>query len=219
MNKDLFKTQWKLLANNKQLTAWHFIERAILIAMSAKNLRNVPGEDIVASILQKNFTPNLRGGSKYPSIEQFVKRANSKWFKLTHILNLPVETILDEKEQQEFMSYARHLRVDKLGRKYVYYFTTQEGLTTEQQGVQGAHVAFVRGQYLKDMRVEPHHTYFQWIGVKDEKELIEVSQNHPGQPFVTFRESDLENRLTGLAFHPILWNKRDEFLHYELLTH
>lgn len=230
MNIETIKAQWALLASKKLLTSRFFIERAILIGMSAKNAKNVPVEDIITGILQKSFSritnrnKLANGQVAYGQILQYTKMAQNtsfEYFKNHKILGLDQDQIFtNDDEKRIFWNYAKNLRVDKLGRQYVYYFTAQDGLTKEQQGVQSAHVMFVLGHTLHQngINVDPNHTYFQWIGAKGEKELKDIRVKHQ-HPSVTFRESDLGNQLTGVAFYPILWNKREEFLGYELLTH
>lgn len=224
MNKELFDTQWKLLANNKKLNSTHFIQRAIIKAMNAKNKTNMPLEDLVVILLQKHFTPTTNtvklanGANKYQAIENFIRYF--KWNK-SKILDLPIEKILDQDEFKLYETLATTIKVAKLHRRYVYYFTAQEGLTPEQQGVQSGHVLFALGAALgkANHNFDPNSVYFQWIGVKDQAELLSIIGKHKKLNYVTFKEPDLGNVLTSIAFYPILWNERDEFMEYNLLTH
>jgi|SRR5665213_155809 len=222
MNKEFFNTQWKILANNETLTSQNFIDRAIFIAMASKNKNNAPREDIILALLQKYFSPITNrnklnnGQTSYAHINY--ARRSIQYTKPTWILGLPYDKLLSEEEYKEFCSYIKNLSLEKMDRKYIYYFTTQEGLTPEQQGVQAGHVLFKLGTKL-GKKVDPDHTYFQWIGVKDDTELVGIINKHRLYPLETFRESDLGNRLTSVAFYPILWNKREDFLDYPLLTH
>lgn len=222
MNKELAMTQWKLLATNQHLTAGHFIDRAILMAMGAKNKKNVPLEDIIASILQKSFSPNYKNSDQYPVISKYKKYwANVSTFGKPQILGLPWDKLLTESEFKQFKALASSIRTDKLGRKYIYYFTIQDHLTPEQQGVQAGHALFALGTYLgrEDRNFNPKNVYFQWIGVKDESNLKAIAAKHANHRYVAFYEPDVGNMLTSIAFYPILWNKREDFLDYPLLTH
>lgn len=218
MNKELINTQWKLLANNKQLTATHFIDRAILKAMGAKNKKNAPLDDIIIAILQKSFS--VMGEKAIRYLNWYKSLYNNKYATTngTNILGIPCSSILTPEEYAQFISLASNLRIDKMHRKYVYYFTSQDGLTPEQQGVQAGHALFVLGTKLGP-KFNASQTYFQWIGVKTSDDLKEIIRKHVNHRFVPFYEPDLGNRLTSVAFYPILWNMREEFLDYPLLTH
>lgn len=219
MNRDLYNTQWKLQANQKKLTSTDFAFRALLIAVSAKNLKNVPREDIALTLLQRYFTPSKTDG--YATLKNILDRIPYYLFEHTKILGLKAETFITETEFKAIQAMAKNLNLEKLGRQYVYYFTRQDGLTPEQQGVQAGHALFKLGAKLgkQGKNFDPSEIYFQWIGVKTSQDLTEVSLNHLDHRCVEFYEPDLGNSLTSIAFEPILWNERDEFMEYDLLTH
>ena len=102
-------------------------------------------------------------------------------------------------------------------RKYVYYFTRQD-ITPVQQAIQAGHALFGLGTIV-DKKIDPDQTYFQWIGVKDGDELLEVIKIHNEDlACFYFQEPDLGNIITAVAFEPVLWNKRDKFMKYSLLN-
>jgi len=172
-----FKTIWKTLAADKKLWNIHFIQRAVLIAMNSKT--NVPKMDIVHGLLQKHYTPitnanKLANGSQAYSIIK-----NSAWYLqyCKTVLNVPMEEFFDSPEEEKlFKELIKGIDYRKLGRQYIYYFTTQEGLTAEQQGVQAGHVLFSLGVSLakRKLDINPNETYFQWIGVKTSKDLHDI---------------------------------------------
>ena len=82
--------------------------------------------------------------------------------------------------------------------------------------VQSAHVTFVMGAKI-DKKINPSNVYFQWIGVDTEKELYSIIGKHLGVRKEVFFEPDIGNKLTSVAFQPILWNKRQDFLEYPLM--
>lgn len=217
-----FKAIWKTLADKKQLTSMHFVQRAILIAMAAKS--NASKEDIVHSLLQKYFSPvtnknKLANGSvKYSGVrnlQYYLKYG-------TTVLNLPLDEVFETKEEiAEYKRLCAAINHNKLGRQYIYYFTTQEGLTAEQQGVQAGHVLFSLAYKLanENIVINPNETYFQWIGVKTDRELREIQKKYAHLGVQSFYEPDLNNKLTSIALKPILWNKRGDLMEYPLLTH
>lgn len=226
MNTELFYTQWKILANSRKLTAKHFCQRAIFIALSAKNNKNIPRDDIALILLQKYFTPTTNanklnnGETVYNDIDAFRKIQKYAVYATKTILDLPEENFFTPNEIYQYRELIKNINIDKLNRKYVYYFTTQD-ITPEQQGVQAGHALLKLGYVLgrNNKKLNPDKTFFQWIGVANEAELKKVMDTHNQLDYVIFRESDLNNQITSIAFHPILWNKRDEFQEYELLTH
>jgi hypothetical protein len=221
-----YKTIWKQLANEKKLTSEHFIQRAILIAMNCK--RNAPKEDIVHSLLQKYFTQTIN--------DTKLINGQHRWYRLYWTLSsmrflftrgkvniFDDPTLLDTiEEQKEFADLLKSIDLDKLNRHYVYYFTIQKDLSPEQQGVQAGHVLFKLGTEISLKEISPalsaDGVYFQWIGVEDTFELRKVMAKHKDIKFSTFFEPDV-GKMTSVAFQPILWNKRSEFLDYPLLVH
>lgn len=226
---DNFEIYWKELAKNKKLTAKHFIQRAILIALRAKG--NAPKEDIVHCLLQKYFSPitnnnKLENGRKpYDVISHELANINfGIIYNKDTILNEPIGNIIDTVEEYEkYKELINSINLDKLGRKYVYYFTVQNGLTPEQQGVQSGHALFVLADKLNKEKIkfDAKSTFFQWIGVSTENDLFKIINKHRKHKYCSFREPDMKNMLTSVAFYPILWNEREEFveMNYKLLTH
>lgn len=219
-----FNTIWKTLAAEKKLYNIHFIQRAILKAMNSKS--NFPKEDIIVALLQKHFTPITNKNKLANGSEAFSAIKNAmyylKWTK--HILGVKEEDFFDtEEEAKEYKRLLSSINMSKIGRKYVYYFTSQEGLTAEQQGVQAGHVLFSLGHSLakKNVKVNPNETYFQWIGIKTDKELVAIKRDlmKEGKAVHSFYEPDLQNKLTSIALEPILWNKRGKLVEYPLLSH
>lgn len=219
--KDFTKI-WKTLAASRKLTATNFVELAILKAVKSK--RNVSKEDIVHALLQKYFEPITQeiklsnGRREYDTVTRILTKL--KYSKT--ILGVAFTEIFESAEEEKlFFDLASAIRTEKLGRQYVYYFTMQEGLTPEQQGVQAGHALFCLGTKIakdRQSKIVPERVYFQWVGVKNEDELMSITKKHKHN-HVAFRESDLDNKVTSIAFYPVLWNKRDEFKDYSLLTH
>lgn len=218
-----FRTIWKALAANKQIEAHHYIQRAALIATSTK--RNVPKEDIFLILLDKYFTPltnknKLANGCvKYDSIRK------AKWF-----ITLPKRPILQEnsydffdteEEKRVYYDLLNNINVEKIDRKYIYYFTIQDILTPEQQGVQAAHALFALGARLgKTGKVaNAHETYFQWIGVRDSGTLYSIAKKYEHLDPEKFYEPDVGHKMTSIALPPIEWYKRGDLTEYALLTH
>ena len=224
MNLELIHKQWKIIASQGRLTARHYFQRAILIALAAKNTKNVPREDIALALLQKYFTPVTNanelanGRESYDTIKN-IQRALKWSAKNMDLIGASWSDLLTDEEWSIYFDMVKNIKFDRLGRKYLYYFTVQD-ISPEQQGVQAGHVLFKLGMILGNNKtIDPDHTYFQWIGVKDDSELVEVISNHQNLDYAIFQESDLGNRITSVAFVPVLWNERDEFVEYELLTH
>jgi len=234
-----FNKIWKTLAATKQLTPHNFVERALLIATKSKNNAS-PKEDIVVALLQKYFSPvtnanKLQNGyKKYHYVQSFSQFANSylkhsTLGKLTHsfesskgmfwcsILGANPSEIFDSEEEFEiYRTLALSIKDYKLGRKYVYYFTRQD-IPSVHQAVQAGHALFGLAK-LDKSKIDPSEVYFQWIGVEDEKKLYDVITTHKKHQYFAFYEPDLGNTLTSVAFSPILWNKRQEFTDYSLLS-
>lgn len=215
-----FNTIWKKFHDNKALESYHFVQRALLIAVRSK--RNDSKIDIVYGLLQKYFSPIvdvnklINGKGQWSAV---IEAANMARYSKT-ILGVAPEDIFEsadeEKMYDELLKELRSSKLDKLGRKYVYYFTSKEDLTPEQMAVQSAHVTLVTGHALGKTNIDPHGIYFQWIGVETEKDLKKVAQSHSHERRY-FHEPDIGNKLTSIAFHPVLWNKRQEFLEYPLM--
>lgn len=221
-----YKTLWKTLADTKAITAEHFVQLAIIKAMNSKS--NSSKEDIINGLLQKYFTPNTNknklanGCGRWNGLKIAIYKIHQTAKYHPEILGIPQNEFFDNStEAQTFYELMEDIRIDKLGRKYVYYFTVQTGLTPEQQGVQAGHALFVLGSTLQkeNIKFDPKETYFQWIGVPTEKDLREIIKKHGRNKLVRFTEPDLGNMLTSIAFYPLLWNKREEFKEYALLTH
>lgn len=219
MKYEIFETAFKDRANKKILTSVDFVIRAALKALKAKS--NMPKDDIFVALLQKHFSPKGNSKLKWQALEQAAKHVTFWYQNIDHVTKFKYnfrEIFENDEEFKEFHRLIKNIKYYKLGRKYVYYFTAQD-MTPEQQGVQAGHALFKLGTKLgKD--VNPDSIYFQWVGVKDSQELEEVYRKHYRKyASVVFYEPDLGNRLTAVAYHPILWNKREDFLDYPLLTH
>lgn len=219
-----FKAIWKQLAADKNITAQDFIQRAILTAVNSRS--NVPKEEILHALIQKYFTPItnntklLNGMTKYQAILAALQQL--KYHKM--ILNKKDLTeIFDTADEERlYDELLKKIDTKRLHRHYVYYFTIQDGLTPEQQGVQAGHALMALGHRLGTQKknVNPNEIYFQWIGVPNTSDLIKIRQKHSKDlGSVIFQEPDHGNIVTALAFEPVLWNKRRNFMDYKLLTH
>ena len=220
---DFKTTIWKQLAKDKAFKPEHFLQRAILTAIRSKT--NSPKEEIVYSLLAKYFTPitnknKLSNGSKrFSSLKKALW--SLAWSREKTILGVEPSKIFETPEEEtQYFDMLESIEPSRVNRKkYVYYFTIQEGLTPEQQGVQAGHALFALGVSLRNENIDPQSTYFQWIGVKNTSELLDISAKHPRIQHVKFSEPDMGNIITSIAFRPVFADKRREFLDYELLVH
>ena len=212
-----FRTMWKTLAKNNKLESYHYIQRAILIAMQSN--RNMPKEEIITILLDKYFTPIsnknklANGCKKYQAIKNASYLIGSK---NSLILGIPQEYFFDsEEEQKQYLELVKAIRVDKIDRKYLYYFTAQD-MSPEQQAVQAAHAILAIGARL-GKTINPHETYFQWIGVKDTSNLSWYAEKYKHLKPEKFFEPDQMNRMTSFALHPIPWYSRGDLIDLPLL--
>lgn len=211
-----FRIIWKQLAKDNKLKSHHYIQRAILIAM--QSTRNMSKEEIVTILLDKYFTPIsnknklANGCTKYQAI-------SSAYYELVYghyILDQKLEDFFEnEAEQKQYFELAKTLRIDKIDRKYVYYFTAQD-MSPEHQAVQAAHAAFALGSRL-GKTVNPHDTYFQWIGVKDKSNLSWLLEKYKHMNPEKFFEPDQGHSLTSFALPPIPWYARGDLVDLPLL--
>jgi hypothetical protein len=221
--KDFKNTIWKTLAANKNIKPVHFVQRAILIALASKS--NTPKVDVAMGLLAKYFSPITNknklanGQSRFGVIQPLLFEAQYS----NTILGVNIDDILETAEEKKaYIQLLKEIDTKRINRKtYVYYFTLQEGLTAEQQGVQAGHALFTLGAELAKKRVPLDHesVYFKWIGVKSEGELLSIPTKHPNVKYVKFNEPDLGNALTSIAFYPIQSGKTRDFLDYNLLSH
>lgn len=214
-----FKTIWKALADSKTITSANFVQLAALKAV--KSNTDTPKDEIFHALMQRYFieltntTKLTNGYTKYFGAERAVRQA----VYTKTVLGVHADEIFDSIEEEKmYRDLIRTFNSSILGRKYVYIFTAQKGLTAEQQGVQAAHAAFVLGSQI-DKKINPSEVYFQWVGVEDDSTLLSITQKHAKHKPVTFREPDLSNVVTSVAMHPVLWSERAEFKNYQLLAH
>ena len=221
--KDFKKTVWKDLAKSKSIKNIHFVQRAILVAVRARS--NSSKEEIAYALLQKYFTPitntnKLNNGcTKFGNLKFLLVEA---CYEKTILGVDPTEIFDDVEEEKEYHALLKGIDTYKLKRrKYVYYFTIQDQLDTVHQGVQAAHAMFALGYELAKLGIDvnPYDTYFQWIGVKNQVELLNIINKHQNTKHVKFIEPDIGNVLTSAAFFPVYADKRRQFLDYQLLTH
>lgn len=212
-----FRTIWKQLAKDKKLESYHFVQRAVLIGLQSN--RNMPKEEIVTILLDKYFSPITNknklanGCTKYQSIEiasYLIASKNSL------ILGQKPEDIFDtEEEHKQYLALARPLQIDKIDRKYLYYFTAQD-MTPEQQAVQAAHAILAMGVRL-GKSINPHETYFQWIGTRDKSTLSWYVEKYKHMNPEKFFEPDQGNSLTSFALPPIPWYSCGDLIDLPLL--
>jgi hypothetical protein len=233
-NMKEFKTIWKDLSKNKKIESVHFVDRAILIAMNSKS--NMPREDIVHILLDKYFSPItnktklINGSYRYHSLAidtgYFNKKCSNQkigtvwrqWLKIdANILGIPYLEFFDNEEEIEhYVKLFNSIILDKINRKYVYYFTRQD-IEPVHQSVQAAHVVFKLGSHLGE-NVNPDETFFQWVGVPDRGELQRILHNYKDLGAIGFYEPDMQNTLTSVAIPPLLWYKRGELVNHKLLS-
>ena len=214
-----FRKNWKTLAANKQIQGFHYIQRAALIAIASK--RNVPKEDIFHILLDRYFTPitnknKLKNGmEKYSTIKKMA--FDAQW--ATEIIGIHATEFFDNGEElKAYQEMIKKIYFDKIDRKYVYYFTIQDILSPEQQGVQAGHALFALGSRL-GKEANAHETYFQWIGVRDSGTLYSIAKKYEHLDPVKFYEPDVGHKMTSIALPPIPWYKRGDLTEYPLLTH
>lgn len=215
-----FRTIWKTLAANKALSSHFFMQRAILIAIDSK--RNMPKEDIVDILLHKYYTPITNKNKLSNGCSKFSSVRRDQFTSMNYhvpILNMKPEEFFDnEADKKLYYELVKNINVDRIDRKYVYYFTVQDILTPEQQGVQAAHALFALGARLGDY-ADPYDTYFQWIGARDSGHLYSIAEKYKHLDPVKFYEPDVGHKMTSVALPPIPWYKRGDLVDYPLLTH
>jgi len=94
---------------------------------------------------------------------------------------------------------------------YIYVFVRQD-MPKEYQIVQACHACL-------ELEKAPQKTHLVLIGVKDQLELLKVSQNLEMKDikFEMFFEPDYETGYSALATEPIYGSKRLTFKKYKLL--
>lgn len=216
-----FRKIWKQLAKENKLEPLHYMQRAVLIAVESK--LNTPKEDIVLILLNKYFTPVTNanklknGATKYGQsiVKNYVYLTSEK----VDILDIkPKEFFDNEADMELYYQLANNINMNKIDRKYVYYFTIQDILTPEQQGVQAGHALYALGSKLGP-KAYPKETYFQWVGTKDSTELNTIAEKYKHLGPVMFHEPDVGHKLTSVAIPPVMWYRRGDLTDYQLLTH
>lgn len=221
MNKDIIKSAWKTLANNKQNTRNDHIKYCILRAMLAK------GEDKVAiakHFLHKSFSPITNpnrlanGAHPFGALQAWnlYIHTNSDGVCTSKIFGANASEFLDAEEIKLYNSIASEVTQNKLIRKYSYFFTRQD-IFDEYQLVQTAHAALELGSKLSSEEVKNLH--FTCCGVEDldALEAVERVLQSMKLEYVVFREPDIGNQKTAIGVYPVEEHKRGLLLNYNLL--
>lgn len=222
-----FKELWKKLHDARQLSARDFIDLAVIKAIKSREVDKVT---VVHALLEKYFTPisnktrMINGASKYECIHRLLEA--NKWYVRYNsndrkILGVKLTEFFEtEEELALYNKLWSSIEEKTLGKKYVYYFTAQD-IPPVNQGVQAGHVLFKLGASLKNKkRIDPDDTYFQWVGVPDSNSLEEIAKKYAKTlKLVKFNESELNNKLTSIAFEPVSSFRRGDLIDYELLKY
>jgi hypothetical protein len=220
-----FRTIWKTLAAEKALSSHFFIQRAILIAMGSKRnmpKRNMPKEDIITILIHKYYTPITNenkldnGCKKFDAVSMDMRTTRNKFVSILGVM--PAEFFDNKDDEKLYYELANSIQVDRIDRKYIYYFTIQDILTPEQQGVQAGHALFALGARLGE-KADPANTYFQWIGARDSSDLYSIAKKYEHLKPEKFYEPDVGHKMTSIALPPVPWYKRGDLVDYPLLTH
>lgn len=225
-----FKEQWKILANTKNIQAYHIVQRAILIAMNSKSENK---QDLLHVLLLKAFTPitsnnKLSSGStRYGAVKSAaflaLRKVMTRDLRFQDLLGVKSDDILETPEEYTlYEQLASSINIDKMDRYYTYIFVRTD-LSQEQQVVQAAHVAMVAGSKLSKKKLLPpaHNIHFTVCGVENEKAIFETLKmlGANGFKYDIFREPDIGNQITAIATNPIRWDKRTPLLGIPLLTY
>lgn len=239
MNKELYITTWKKLANEKKLHRIDFYYRAIFLACNSKSNQKF---EVAHILLEKYFSP-IKNKNKIESNGNdpfFAININDNYLFMRQqtvrgkysdatLLGEPISNFMTEEEFQEFKELS--LKIDRtlLHRKYVHYFTAKSvgffkpmtTLTFEQMAVQSAHVTMKLGYEMgkAGIKCDPDNTYFKWYSVDLNTKFSNIIRELEKKNYkvVKFYESDLRNHLTAIAFYPVPWYKKADFEEFELM--
>jgi hypothetical protein len=192
----------------------------VLRAIAAK------GEDklaIAKHFIRKAFAPVVRvsklANGRTPFDTAAAQFRGYNWNATAHktVLGVPIDELLDEKEQELYHAIAKSLCNERgLVRRYSYFFTRQD-IFEEYQLVQTAHAALELGSKLTPEQVKDLH--FTCCGVANVAELEEVERviQSMGLDYVVFREPDIGNEKTAIGVYPVEEHKRGLLRNYKLL--
>ena len=222
-----YTQHWKKLHESRELTARDFIDLAVLKAIKSKQEDKLT---IVHLLLEKYFTPITNktrlsnGASRYDCVQRQIEsfKFNAKYYRNRRVIfGVDINEFFETQDEIDLYDKLwTSIDIRSLGKKYVYYFTSQD-IPPVHQGVQAGHVLFKLGTVLKKSnRLNPDDTYFQWIGVPDSNSLEEIAKKYSiTKKVVKFNESDLKNKLTSIAIEPVSYFQRGDLTSYELLKY
>lgn len=215
MKKDI-KEIWRALAQNKQITAKHMVEYAILRAIRSDRSDKLSS---VRYFIRKSFTPitntsKLANGRKPFDI---LARWDVSYRNNNYILGQKAEDILTDEELKEFVDLYKCVVPELVVKHYSYFFTRQD-ISEEQQLVQTAHTALELGNVLT--KSEVNNLHFTCIGVPDLEALGDVERvlQKIRAKYVIFKEPDINNEMTCIAVYPIAEHECGVLKSYKLLT-
>lgn len=221
INKN-WKSHWKLVANNKNVTARHMAQYCILKALSAKANNKV---EIAQALLRRAFTPVsnknelANGREPFDTIQNILYRLT--FHKNATIFGFENNLILDDEGYEDYKNLLVELnKVDLKAEEpeYMFIFVRQD-ISREQQAVQAAHATFKAGTTWR--HANPDKTNFVLIGVPDLEELNEVEEAFKAKDFygfVKFVEPDLGDTATAIATAPIKEHRKSFLKQYKTLT-
>lgn len=224
-------TEYKKLANNKQVTSYDIVCNSIMKAMNCK--KNVPPHEIAEGILSRAFTEVTNenklenGHQSFRDVKNAIHRIrNFSWFAPTwkstdlvtsgKIFGYNISDVFEtEEEMHRFKHIADNIDIKKLGQKYVIIYVAQNALTPEQQLVQASHAAFKVGNHAEFLTSDP---IFWVIGVKvDTLDALQHYLLNKNVEFVSFTEPDVGGLITSIATFPMRLGKSHRYKTENLL--
>jgi hypothetical protein len=234
-----YTKNWVAMANQKQITRAHVLQRCVLRAMGAKTNNN--RAEIAISMLSEAFTPSsnynksANGWGMWKAIELAVVETRAALFHTArnpdHVVEMTalVSSLQGVLEVLEFQGILDQIEAvarkeEPLMKHYVFIFVRTD-ISQEQQVVQAAHVAMLAGRIIETQVKNPRFDFFDLnfvvCGAANETELDEFQEYFDmyGVDTVSFFEPDMNNEQTAFATFPIRKRDKVPFENFHLLSY
>jgi len=220
-----FKTEWKALAAQGNITATSITSYCLIRAINAKSNDKL---QVALGLLYKTFTPitnvtKIRNGAQpYQAIDR--ELASLRWAVIKRPASVWGYLSLTEAQQALYQELLLTLQNYKFENKTYAYICVRHDISPEQQLVQTAHATMVLGQNVPANQHDASHLNFVVFSATDGNDLNEKFaklNKRKGVELVSFTESALNNQMTAFACKPMRksWAIRKMYFdEYQLLT-
>jgi hypothetical protein len=221
INKN-WKSHWKLVAANKNITARYVVQYCLLKALTAKSNKKL---EIAQTLLRRAFTPVTNrtelanGRTAFDTISKHIYMLDLH--PKGHIFGLDMTLFMDDEGFANYKDLIRQLWSADMASdepEYLFIFVRQD-ISKEQQAVQAAHATFKAGTIYR--HADADRTNFVLVGVPTLEELNEVEESFKAKDFygfVKFTEPELGDTATAIATAPIKEHRKGFLKQYKTLV-